>query len=277
MLKVRFAEVNRTALRSFAARYLTRNPQDLSDDNDNYSGDISGSDGVINFLMSSTDASHFINTALRYLQTRGEFRSLAEPNLMTLPGQEATFLAGGRFPFPTLQTVTSGAASGAVTITFEEFGVRLKFTPNITRSGAIRLKLEPEVSSLDFANGLVISGFSIPTILTRRASTEVELREGQYLAIAGLLDNTTTDNVTKIPVLGDIPILGQLFRSKDLQQKRTELLVLITPKLVTANDIPSVMPTGEPDTWKWIGPLKQEHAVPQASPLQPGAAKPEQQ
>lgn len=276
MLKVRFAEVNRTALRSFAARYLTRNPQDLSDNNADYSGDLSGSDGIINFLMSSPNAS--ISAALRFLQTKGEFRSLAEPNLMTLPGQEATFLAGGRFPFPTLQSVTSGATSGAVTITFEEFGVRLKFTPNITRSGAIRLKLEPEVSSLDFANGLVISGFSIPTILTRRASTEVELREGQYLAIAGLLDNTTTDNVTKIPVLGDLPILGQLFRSKDLQQKRTELLVLISPKLVTANDIPTAVPTGEPSTWKWIGPLKQEHAVPQASsPLQPGATKPAQQ
>ena len=275
LLKVRFAEVNRTALRSFAARYLTRNPQDLSDNNADYSGDLAGSDGIINFLMSSPNSS--ISAALRFLQTKGDFRSLAEPNLMTLPGQEATFLAGGRFPFPTLQSVTSGAASGAVTITFEEFGVRLKFTPTITRSGAIRLKLEPEVSSLDFANGLVISGFSIPTILTRRASTEVELREGQYLAIAGLLDNSTTDNVSKIPILGDLPILGQLFRSKDLQQKRTELLVLITPKLVTANDIPTAMPTGEPSTWKWIGPLKQEHAVPPASPMQPGAAKPEQQ
>ena len=273
MLQVRFAEVNRTALRAFSARYLTRNPQDLSDNNADYSGNVSGADGAINFLMANPNAS--ISTAIRYLQTKGDFRSLAEPNLMTLPGREATFLAGGRFPFPTLQTATGGGSSGAVTITFEEFGVRLRFTPTITRSGAIRLKLEPEVSSLDFANGLVISGFSIPTILTRRASTEVELREGQYLAIAGLLDNSTTDNVTKIPILGDIPILGQLFRSKDLQQRRTELLVLISPKLVTASDIPAAVPTGEPQTWKWIGPLKQPHAVPPANPLQPGqTAKP---
>jgi pilus assembly protein CpaC len=273
MLQVRFAEVNRTALRNFATRFLTRNPQDLSGNNANYSGDVSGSDGTINFLMTSPNAS--IQAALKYLQTRGELRSLAEPNLMTLPGREATFLAGGRFPFPTLQTATGQGGSGAVTITFEEFGVRLRFTPNIARNGAIRLKLEPEVSSLDFANGLVISGFSIPTILTRRAATEVELREGQYLAIAGLIDNNTTDNVSKIPVLGDIPILGQLFRSKDLQQRRTELLVLITPKLVTANDVPAAVPTGEPQTWKWIGPLKQEHAVP-SNPLQPGqGAKPE--
>jgi pilus assembly protein CpaC len=145
MLQVRFAEINRTALRQFSAKYFTLNPQDLSDDNADYSGDLSGADGTINFLMQNgLDAS--IRAALRYLETKGDFRSLAEPNLMTLPGREATFLAGGRFPFPTLQTVTGGGVSGAVTITFEEFGVKLKFTPNITRSGAIRLKLEPEVS-----------------------------------------------------------------------------------------------------------------------------------
>ena len=147
-----------------------------------------------------------IDAFIQALKTKGDFRSLAEPNLMTLPGKEAYFLAGGRFPFPTIQG--GAAARNAVTIQFEEFGVKLRFTPTITRSGAIRLKLEPEVSSLDFANGLVISGFEIPTILTRKATTEVELREGQYLAIAGLLDNRTIDNVTKIPILGDIPILG---------------------------------------------------------------------
>jgi pilus assembly protein CpaC len=114
----------------------------------------------------------------------------------------------------------------------------------------------PEVSSLDFANGLQISGFTIPTITTRRAETEVELREGQYLAIAGLLDNTVTDNISKIPFLGDIPILGQLFRSKNLQQKRTELLVLVSPHLVVASDRPPALPTGEPGDWPWSKPFK---------------------
>jgi pilus assembly protein CpaC len=174
---------------------------------------------------------------------------------MTLPGKEAYFLAGGRFPFPTIQGSGQGATN-AVTITFEDFGVKLRFTPNITRSGAIRLKLEPEVSSLDFANGLVISGFEIPTILTRKATTEVELREGQYLAIAGLLDNSLLDNVTKIPILGDIPIIGSLFRSRSADQKRNELLVLVSPKLVLASDTPQALPTGEPSTWKWDGSLK---------------------
>ena len=124
---------------------------------------------------------------------------------MTLPGKEAYFLAGGRFPFPAVQ---GGGASNAIGIQFEEFGVRLRFTPYITRSGAIRLKLIPKVSALDFANGLVISGFTIPSITARRAETEVELREGQYLAIAGLLDNSVTDNVGKIPFLEDIRSWG---------------------------------------------------------------------
>ena len=118
---------------------------------------------------------------------------------MTLPGKEAYFLAGGEFPYPTVQ---GGSSSGAVSIVFKEFGIRLKFTPNIARNGAIRLKVAPEVSSLDFANGLTIQGFQIPSLRTRRAETEVELREGQYLAIAGLMDNETTRNLTKIPIPG---------------------------------------------------------------------------
>ncbi len=264
-LKVRFAEVNRRAFKEFTARYLTRNPQDLSDAG-NYSGSLDNSDGAIEFLLQSPNAS--IQALIRFLQGRGDFRSLAEPNLMTLPGREAYFLAGGRFPYPSVQ---GGSAGNAVSIQFEEFGVRLRFTPTITRSGAIRLKLEPEVSSLDFANGLVIQGFSIPSILTRKTITEVELREGQFLAIAGLLDNISTDNITKIPVLGDIPILGQLFRSKNLQQRRTELLVLITPKLVRASDQPQVLPTGEPPTWKWQGYLKTPPSS-SSSPLQPAAS-----
>ena len=261
-VQVRFAEINRRAFRQWSARYLTRNPQDLSDDG-NYSGSADNSDGTIEFLLQNPNAN--IQAFLQFLAGRGDFRSLAEPNLMTLPGKEAYFLAGGRFPFPSVQ---GGGAGNAVSIQFEEFGVRLRFTPTITRSGAIRLKLEPEVSSLDFANGLVISGFRIPTILTRKATTEVELREGQFLAIAGLMDNVSTDNITKIPILGDIPILGQLFRSKDLQQRRTELLVLITPKLVRATDKPAPLPTGETSTWKWQGYLKEPPSS-SSTPLQP--------
>jgi pilus assembly protein CpaC len=248
LLQVRFAEINRTALKEWSANLQVLNPHQLSD-NGNWSGSTSG-DGTINFLLDNGVAN--LQAFIQAAEGRGDFRSLAEPNLMVLPGREGYFLAGGRFPFPAVQ---GGGVQGAIGIQFEEFGIRLRFTPVITRSGSIRMKIEPEVSSLDFGNGLVISGFVIPSILTRKAQTEVELAEGQFLAIAGLLDNETVDNVSKIPVLGDIPILGQLFRSKNLRQRRTELLVLITPKLVTAETTPRAMPTGEPDRWNWQRPL----------------------
>jgi pilus assembly protein CpaC len=250
-LKVRFAEINRTALKDWSSVLRTIDPQNLSDQGP---WDVTTNpDGAITFLLGDLVDGPGLSALVQAAEARGDFRSLAEPNLMVLPGREAYFLAGGRFPFPAVQ---GGGVQGAIGIQFEEFGVRLRFTPLITRSGSIRLKLEPEVSSLDFANGLVISGFVIPSILTRKAQTEVELREGQYLAIAGLLDNNTTDNVSKIPVLGDIPILGQLFRSKNLQQRRTELLVLITPQIVTADDQPTPLPTGETDQWNWMRPLE---------------------
>jgi len=139
---------------------------------------------------------------------------------------------------------------------FKEFGIRLKFTPEVTEAGNIRLHVAPEVSSLDFANGLNFQGYQIPSLLTRRAETEVELRDGQYLAIAGLLDNNWTKNTTKIPILGDIPILGSFFRSLDAQQSRTELLVLVTPRLVDATDAAPALPTGEASTWRWDGSLR---------------------
>jgi pilus assembly protein CpaC len=269
MLQVRFAEVNRTALKEFSTRLTQVNADEIDGNTPTNWRTTTSGDGTISFFMSQPGSS--IDALIQALKTKGDFRSLAEPNLMTLPGKEAYFLAGGRFPFPTIQGGAAGASATSVTIQFEEFGVKLRFTPNITRSKAIRIKLEPEVSSLDFANGLVISGFEIPTILTRKATTEVELSEGQYLAIAGLLDNRTIDNVTKIPILGDIPILGSLFRSKSLQQSRTELLILITPKLVMASATPTPLPTGEQMNWKWDGSLRGPANPAAAQPAEPAA------
>ena len=266
LLKVRFAEINRQALRQWASALAARNAQRFDfDQSTNWEAETL-SDGQISFLVSEGNA--FASAVLQASRQRGDFRSLAEPNLVTLPGKEAYFLAGGRFPFPTLQ---GGGANNAVTIVFEEFGIKLRYTPTILRNGSIRLKIEPEVSSLDFANGLVIGGFEIPTILTRKAETEVELREGQYLAIAGLLDNSSIDNLTKIPILGDIPILGQLFRSSEIRQRRTELLILITPHLVQASATPTPIPTGETQGWKWDGWLKNPAAgTPGIEPIQGG-------
>jgi len=252
LVKVRFAEINRTALRDWATRLRTLNPHELSDQG-NWSGftDPSAAVETIGFLLDSGNEE--IEALVQAAVSKGDLRTLAEPNLLTLPGKEAYFLAGGEFPYPSIQ----GTGTTAITVTFKEFGIRLRFTPQIARNGAIRLKVMPEVSTLDFANGLVISGFEIPSLRTRRAETEVELREGQHLAIAGLLDNESTRNLTKIPILGDIPILGELFRSRSLRQRRTELVVLVTPALVMASDSAPPVPTGEPgatpepEAWKW--------------------------
>ena len=248
LLQVRFAEISRSASKEFNAVFNARNTDELRG-NLNWEGNTA-SEGSLRALVSSPGAS--IEALIDASKRKGQFRSLAEPNLLTVPGKEAYFLAGGEFPFPTLQ---SGNATGGITIVFKDFGIKLRFTPTITRSGAIRLKLAPEVSSLDFANGLVISGFEIPTILTRRAETEVELREGQHLAIAGLMDNNTVKSVTKIPILGDIPILGQFFRSTDAQERRTELLVLVSPRLVQATETATPLPTEEPTAWQWDGSI----------------------
>jgi pilus assembly protein CpaC len=266
LLKVRFAEINRQALRQWASQLAGGNVQRFDFDRTTDWEAETSSDGQISFLL--TEGGAFAEAFLQAAKQRGDFRSLAEPNLVTLPGKEAYFLAGGRFPFPTLQ---GGGANNAVTIVFEEFGVKLRYTANILRNGSIRLQIAPEVSSLDFANGLTIGGFEIPTILTRRAETEVELREGQYLAIAGLLDNSSIDNMTKIPLLGDIPILGQLFRSKEIRQRRTELLILITPQLVQASSTATPLPTGETNVWKWDGWLKSPApGTPGVEPIQGG-------
>jgi pilus assembly protein CpaC len=271
LLKVRFAEINRTALRDWAARLRTLNPQDLSD-NGNWSGttEPSSSTNTIEFLLDSGNSE--VQAFIQAATAKGDLRTLAEPNLLTLPGKEAYFLAGGEFPYPSVQS----GSSAAVSIVFKEFGIKLRFTPNIARNGAIRLTVKPEVSTLDFANGLTIAGFEIPSLRTRRAETEVELREGQHLTIAGLLDNESTRSLTKIPILGDIPILGELFKSRSLRQRRTELAVIVTPQLVMASDSAPPVPTGEPgptapvSDWNWQGNLK--GPAKSGSPLQPGSS-----
>jgi pilus assembly protein CpaC len=182
---------------------------------------------ILNIFVFRPDLN--LGLTIKALEQRNVLQILAEPNLLALNGREASFIAGGEFPFPVVQSSTGG---NAVTIVFKEFGVRLKFTPNILSDGTIRLKVAPEVSALDFTNALTISGFSIPALSTRRAETEVELRDGQSFAIAGLIDNRLTENASKIPGLGDIPIIGKLFRSRSTNRANTELLVMVTPKLV---------------------------------------------
>ncbi len=240
LLRVRFAEVSRNALQELGASVF-------SDGNNNYWGRTTTQQFSAPFFDKNSpdlgkalvfsdylnlflfDAKNQLGAVIKALQSKGVFQSLAEPNLVALNGKEASFLAGGEFPYPVVQ----GAAGGnAVTIMFKEFGIRLNFTPTVLGGDLINLKLKPEVSSLDFSNGVIVEGFRVPALSSRRADTEVELRDGQTFAIAGLMNNTALQSMRKVPGLGDIPVLGNLFRSRSYQKDQTELVVMVTPTIL---------------------------------------------
>jgi len=240
LLKVRFASIDRTALQQLGANIISTGAT-------NTIGAIStgqfGQQPTFDFKQNpfSVTFNNLLNIfffrqdlnlagTIQALETKQLLQILAEPNLLTVMGRPASFLAGGEFPYPTLQG--GGAGVGQITIQFREFGIRIRFLPTLTPRGTIHLALTPEVSSLDYTNGLTVSGYTIPGLDVRRVQTEVELENGQSFAIAGLLDNRTTENLNKIPGLSNIPILGKLFESRSLQKNNTELLVLITPVLV---------------------------------------------
>ena len=171
-----------------------------------------------------------LGALINMLQTKNLLQILAEPNLLAIDGKPASFLAGGEFPFPTVGTVSGGAAQ--ISISFRRFGVMIDFVPHVTSRGTIRLEVTPEVSTLDFANGLTYQGFTVPALSTRRVQTEVELESGQSFVIGGLLDNRVTEVLSKVPGLAAIPLFGKLFQSRSVQKNKTELLVLVTPEIV---------------------------------------------
>jgi pilus assembly protein CpaC len=177
---------------------------------------------------------------IKALQSESILQILAEPNLVTTNGKEASFLVGGQFPVPILQ---GGANSGAVTIQFKEFGIRLAFTPLITGHGTIKIALKQEVSTLDAADGVTLNGFVIPALATRRAETDVELSEGQSFVVAGLVDNRENVSFSKIPILSSLPIFGALFKTKDETKSRSELVVLVTPEITMPLSPGDVQPT----------------------------------
>jgi pilus assembly protein CpaC len=236
MLRVRFAEVSRSALQELGASFVangyksqwfgrTTTGQFPAPEWDE-AGRLVFSDFLNLFVLNTRQG---LGGVIRALQNKGLFQSLAEPNLIALNGKEASFLAGGEYPYPVVQP---GGGSNAVTIMFKEFGVRLTFTPTVLANDLINLKVRPEVSSLDFSNAVTLEGFRVPALSTRRTDTEVELQNGQTFAIAGLMNNTMNNSIQKIPGIGDIPILGLLFKSRAYQKNQTELVVMITPTIV---------------------------------------------
>jgi pilus assembly protein CpaC len=260
LIKVRFADVDRTYSQQLGLNFFSNGaartigsvttgqfsppqPQSNSIGGTNSNGTTSTAGQSTFSLTNALNIFFFrpdldLGATIEALQAQSWLQILAEPNVLTLNNHTASFLAGGEFPFPTLQG--GGAGLGAVTIQFREFGVRINFTPTVTPRGTIRLNVTPEVSSLDFANGLTFQGTTIPGLSTRRVQTEIELESGQSFAIGGLLDNRVTEQLSKIPGLGDIPFFGRLFRSRNLQKTNSELLVIVTPEIVRP------LPAGQP-------------------------------
>lgn len=236
LLRVRFANVERAAVSELGANLFSTGAlntigRTTTGQFATPSVQIDGSVGIadaLNVFLYRPDLD--LGATIRLLQERRLAEMLAEPNLLAINGKPASFLAGGEFPYPILQG--GGAGLGQITIRFREFGIRLKFVPTLTSRGTIRLAVEPEVSSLDFANGLAVQGILIPALATRKVQTEIELEDGQSFVIAGLLDNRVTETLSKIPGLGDIPLLGKLFQSRLRNKNNSELLVVVTPELV---------------------------------------------
>ena len=197
-------------------------------------GSVVGS--ALNLFVMGGNTYNFIHA----LKQQGALRQLAEPNLIAMDGQQASFLAGGEFPVPMVQ---NNGERASVVIVFKEYGIKLNFKPTIIDEDHIRLELEPEVSTIDFANGVKFDGFLIPALRTRKAKTGVELRDGQSFALAGLLDNSESQTLSKIPGIGDIPILGNLFKSKQFQKNETELMFIVTANMVkpvNRDDLPQM-------------------------------------
>jgi pilus assembly protein CpaC len=266
MLQVRFAEVNRNALlqagitlfttqAAFTSRTTTQQFQNPNFDDEGGAPVGGGAVGglaftdFLNIFFFNRDEG--FGAVLKALQGRGFLQSLAEPNLIAYNNEEASFLAGGEIPIPVVQGI-----AGQVTVQYKEFGIRLTFRPTIA-GDVIRLKLRPEVSSLDYNNGVILSGFRIPALSTRRAETDVELRDGQSFAIAGLMNNISQTDRQAIPVLSALPILGNLFKSKAARAEQTELMVLITPRLVRALD-PDEVPLLPTRPGEFIDPSGEE-------------------
>ena len=260
-LKVRIMEVDRSKLDQFGVNFFSAGGSNLvntttsqfpssasvsqSGSSGASSGGVSNSVGsktlsivnALNFLLYSSKLN--VGATIQDLESRNVLQILAEPTITALSGEKASFLAGGEFPFPVVQSTTGALAS--ITVQFRPYGVRLDFTPLVNADNSIQLKVAPEVSALDYANAVQVSGYTIPALSTRRAETEVVLRSGQSFAISGLLDKRTTDTFSRTPGIANVPVLGKLFTSKSQSHATTELIVVVTPELVSplTEDVPT--------------------------------------
>ena len=259
MLQIRFAEISRSVNTNLGFNAFATDGTSAFGINSGAGGGIPG-DFAGSMSPASLGAGVTLFGAGRANQTRFEYfitalrrnnllRVLAEPNLVVYSGARGSFLAGGEFPFPVPQTASGSGIAAAITVEFKKFGVQLDFTPIVLGDGRIRLKVQPEVSDLDYSRSISIGGTIIPSLTKRTLSTEIELAEGQTFAVAGLLNNRVTANKDVTPLLGDVPILGALFRSVRYERNETELVVLVTPRLVEAMN-PDQVPALPGERWR---------------------------
>jgi pilus assembly protein CpaC len=237
-LEVRIVEIDRSKLTAFGINLFSLGKNSGSTSTEQFSPPgFQNQNGTNTAVISDFlnlfyfNLPHGLGTTIKDLQTKGILEILAEPTLITLHGKTARFLAGGEFPYPIVQPGGAGSVP-TITVQFRPYGVKLEFTPWVNSDGSIRLRVSPEVSALDYTNEVVIAGYALPALSTRKAETEVELKDGQSLGISGILDHRTTDSLSKMPGIGDIPVLGQLFRSKNLNRSTMELVVIVTPKVI---------------------------------------------
>jgi pilus assembly protein CpaC len=251
MLKVRFAEVDRTKAQQLGFNIFSLGaantigaistqqfaPPTISTQGGAPTATFSD---LLNIFVYRPDIN--LGATLKALEAKNVLQILAEPNLMARSGEPAKFIAGGEFPYPVVNG--SGGQGGilAVTIQFRPFGVKLDFTGTVNPDNTVRLKVAPEVSTLDYANSLTFQGFVVPAISTRRAETDIDLKDGQSFGIAGLMDNRTTVQMSKIPGIGDVPILGTLFKSRSINKSNTELMVIVTPVIIDPAGAPGAAP-----------------------------------
>ncbi|MGD0929237.1 MAG: pilus assembly protein N-terminal domain-containing protein [Candidatus Korobacteraceae bacterium] len=253
-LQVRIAEVDRSKLTAFGINLFGLNGNSIGQGStEQFSPFTFQPNGSTTQAITSDflnlfyfDVKNGIGATIKDLQTKGVLQILAEPNLTTLHGKTARFLAGGEFPYPIVQPGGAGSVP-TVTVQFRPYGVKLEFTPFVNSDGTIRLKVAPEVSALDYTNEVVIAGYALPALSTRKAETEVELKDGQSFGISGILDNRITDTLSKMPGIANIPVLGVLFRSKNLNHSTMELVVIVTPKIIDSLNAPGLPPPSTPE------------------------------
>ncbi|MGI8931672.1 MAG: type II and III secretion system protein family protein [Sphingomicrobium sp.] len=301
MLEVRFSEIKRSALKDLGFGFFVggRGNNGFGGAFGNGASLTPGADGT-GVLGRSAISDAFgvltrrfgifglnFDAALNALETKGAITTLAEPTLVALSGETASFLAGGEFPIPVAQGGGSGTGTGtggnnSISVEFKPFGVSLAFTPTVLADGVINMEVAPEVSSIDPSASVVVNGLRIPGLQTRRARTTVELRDGESFAMAGLLRRDFQDTVRQFPVLGSIPIIGALFRSSNFQREETELVIIVTPRLVrpvraaamklptdrvTPPDEVDLFLLGRTDSGVGVNPLSPTQASPVARPI----------